>query len=89
MKYGEKTRQMLLNHYKKYPELQIRDLFKFIYQSAFGCEHLVSSLERATEYIKKEVEGQKPENYAEIEPLDGNYQRVSLSVLNSGLSAET
>lgn len=89
MKQGERTREMLINHYKKYPDLQIQDLFKFIYQSAFGCEHLVFSLEKSVEYINREFEGQKLKNYAEIEPLDGNYQRVPLSVLNKGLSAET
>jgi D-alanyl-D-alanine carboxypeptidase len=52
----EKTRLMLLEHYHKYPKLQIQDLFKFIYQSSFGCEHLVSSLEKATLYIAKEYE---------------------------------
>ena len=89
MKQGGKTREILINHYKKYPDLQIQDLFKFIYQSVFGCEHLALSLEKSIEYINKEFEGQRPENYAETEPLDGNYQRVPLSVLNKGLSAET
>ena len=52
----EKTRLMLLEHYHKYPKLQIQDIFKFIYQSSFGCEHLVTDLVGATEYIKKEYE---------------------------------
>lgn len=44
----EKTRQLLLEQSQRYPELLPRDLFKFIYQSAFGCEHLAASEERAT-----------------------------------------
>ena len=36
--------------------MQIQDLFKFIFQSTSGCEHLVSSQEDAIRYIKNEYE---------------------------------
>ena len=82
-----KTKKMLTEHFKRYPKCEIRDIFKFIHQSSFGCEHMVSSLEKATEYIKCEY--QKGITESDIEPLDGEYSRVPLSYIDKGLSPET
>lgn len=91
MKNDEKTRQALIAHYRQYPELQITDLFKYLYQSAFGCEHMVSSLEKAIAYIRKESENNITNHHLPlIDALDGAYSRVHLSCLNeNGLTAET
>lgn len=83
------TREHLINHYKNYPELQSEDIFKFIYQSSFGCEHMVTDVKTAAEYIKNEYSGISETNKAFCEPLDGEYSRVSLSWLNVGLLPET
>lgn len=85
----EKTCALLIEHIKKYPEAQIQDVFKFLYQSAFGCEHMVYSLERAVNYIQEEYEGTVFENTFEIIELDGDYCRVPLNYMNIGLTAET
>ncbi len=82
-----KTKELLKEHFYKYPKAEIQDIFKFIHQSSFGCEHMVESLEKAVEYIKTEY--QKGVVDADIEPLDGEYSRVPLSFLDRGLSAET
>ena len=82
------TRNRISAHYLAYEQMTLRDIFKFLHQSIFGCEHMVSSLEAATDYIKKEagnISDQKPS----VEPLDGEFSRVHLSVLNDGLTAET
>ncbi len=79
---------MLENHLKAYPKLEIQDVLKFLFQSAFGCEHLVSSLEAAAGYIEREYENIKP-GKKEIDPLDGEYSRVPLSYMKEGLSART
>ena len=89
MKQSERTRALLTMHVQKYPNLEIRDVLKFLHQSAFGCEHLVSSLENAVAYIKQEYEGLASSGDEWIEPLDGAYSRVHLSCLNGGVSAET
>ena len=83
------TKELIINHYKQYPSLQIQDLFKFLYQSSFGCEHLVSSLEKATNYIKEEYSSMDKSKIYDIEELDGNYSRVPLSYIDKGLSIET
>ena len=89
IKESENTRKLLEAHYRLYPKLNIQDIFKFLYQSAFGCEHLVSSLEKATDFISKEYENISYTDELIIEPLDGNYSRVPLAYIHQGLSATT
>ena len=88
MSINEVTRNLLTEHYKKYPELQLQDIFKYIHQSSFGCEHMVPSLDAVTQYLQKEYE--KAEFSAELyDKLDGEYTRVHFSVLKQGLSVDT
>lgn len=89
MEKREKTKAALINHCKRYPNLQIWDLFKYIYQSSFGCEHMISSLEMAENYIREEAEKCFSTVEEMVEPLDGDYCRVHLSCLKKGLSAGT
>ncbi|MBQ8497956.1 MAG: hypothetical protein IJ489_10960 [Clostridia bacterium] len=89
MQANEKTRELLIGHYRQYPKLQIADIFKYLHQSTFGCEHMVSSLENAIAYIRKEYETVTEINVPLIEALDGAYSRVHLSCLQDGLTAET
>jgi len=89
MEQSKKTRNLLIMHYQEYPQLKIQDVLKFLYQSSFGCEHLVSSLEMVTEYISKEYAAVNHEGKQSIDQLDGDYSRVPLSYLNQGLSVKT
>jgi len=79
------TRQLLIEHYRSYPLLQAEDIFKYIFQSAFGCEHLVSDGETALAYIETEYADISVDQPPLIERLDGDYSRVHLSCLSSGL----
>ena len=89
MKQHERTRELLIKHYQKYPALQIQDVFKYIYQSSFGCEHLITDLNSAIDYINSESKDCDLNSENLIVPLDGEYSRVHLSILKSGLTAET
>lgn len=89
MEQKKKTRELLILHYQTYPKLQIQDIFKFIFQSSFGCEHLISSEENVTNYISSEYESICQDRVSDIEQLDGDYCRVPLSYLNRGLSVDT
>ncbi len=81
------TRELLAEHYKAYPELEIVDIFKFIFQGVCGCEHFVTDKARAEEYIRRELE-KAPAGEPKIEPLDGDYSRVHLSCIGERLSCE-
>lgn len=89
MEQSQRTRKALMIHCQKYPNLQIQDVFKFLYQSAFGCEHLVSSLDEAVALIAEEYRYNSCKTETGIEPLDGTYCRVPLSCMEMGISAET
>ncbi len=70
--------------------MEIADLLKFLYQSSLGCEHMVTSLEGAIEYIKRESESlcnSKGEDEL-IDRLDGDYVRLHLGCLKRGIDAE-
>ncbi len=83
------TKELLISHYHAYPKLEVADILKFIFQSAFGCEHLVSSEERALNYINAELERIKNDcSEPRIDALDGNYSRVYLSCLNDRVTPE-
>lgn len=85
----ERTRKLLIMHYQAYPKLQIQDIFKFLYQSAFGCEHFVASVDVATGFIEEEYTNLRIKTAAAIEKLDGDYSRVPISYMSKGLSAHT
>ena len=84
-----KTRELLIKHSAAYPSLRAEDIFKFIFQSSFGCEHLVSNESAALEYIKREYAAIPERKQPRVEELDGDYSRVHLSCLSDGLSPET
>jgi dephospho-CoA kinase len=89
MKQNGKTGDLLAAHCLKYPKLQIRDVFKYLYQSAFGCEHLVSSIDDATDRIRQEYTANTSCDRDPIEALDGEYSRLDLCCLSHGLSTHT
>jgi hypothetical protein len=77
-KSRERTRDVIIEHFLRYPEMQIVDFFKLLFHSAFGCEHAVSSLECAVEYIEREAKTAAPW-YTLVERLDGDYCRVYIA----------
>lgn len=86
---NEKTYDLLVKHYLDYPKLQAQDIFKFLFQSTFGCEHLIFDEERVLSYIKSEYYAISKLQTPKIDQLDGDYSRVYLSWLDEGLLPET
>lgn len=85
----EETKQILTDHVNQYPNLRPEDIFKFLYQSCFGCEHLLFDSFFAFSYLEEEVKKCGQDASSEIENLDGDYCRVPLGVIRNGLSVET
>lgn len=82
-------RARIREQYEQYPALCVRDLFKFLFQSALGCEHLLSDRETALSYIRRESTRVSPDALPRTDRLAGQYSRVHLSWLNGGLTPET
>lgn len=68
--------------------MEIEDIFKFIYQGAFGCEHMVSDAVAVSEYIATEYMECASDSDC-VEKLSDGYFRVPLSYLENGLTAKT
>lgn len=88
-------KEILLAHSRRYPDMEVRDAVKLLYQSEFGGGHMimnpVKSLERLqAEYLDmcKSEEDRKTEQPL-IENIGDDICRIYLSALNQGLSAET
>ena len=74
------VRAFVLDYAKKWPELEVRDLIKLLYQSAFGCGHFAPDEARVLEYLEIEMETMRADRNA---PLDenvlGGYARVNIA----------
>lgn len=84
-----KTRDKILSHFAKYPQMELTDLLKYLHQSAFGCEHLVTDEAVVLERIEKEAKTVQCKSDVLVEELDGAFCRVHLSVLQKGMQAST
>lgn len=81
-------RDFLRAHCARYPELALQDVFKALYQRAFGCEHLIADPSAAADYIRAEAARSGDRISELVELLGGDYCRVHLGILRDGLSAE-
>lgn len=81
--------ERLILHIKNHPDANIEDIFKFLHQSTFGCEHLVSSFDVALSKIEDEKNAVSPNGEPLVEALDGEYSRVDLKYLELGLKSDT
>ena len=79
------TEQFLLEQLSRHPASQLQDLRKALYQSAFGCGHLVEDPSAAADWIRRET-AEAASADQEVERLDGPWSRVPLGMLADGLT---
>lgn len=79
----------MLSYFEQNTAVELSDLLKYLYQSCFGCEHLVSDFQTALARICKEAEDAQNDDLPELEPLDGNFCRIHLKRLRNGMLPET
>ena len=83
-------RQLLLNHFEKYPLMQLQDCVKLLYQCHFGCGHFLTDPAQTLLRLQNEYETCRPIAGPLLEPVGPNYCRLYLSALDtSKLSLET
>ena len=80
-------RDFLRAHCARYPELALQDVFKALYQSAFGCEHLIADPSAAADYIRAEAARSGDRISELVELLSGDYCRVHLGILQDVCAA--
>lgn len=47
--------QILENHFFRYPNMQVQDLYKLLHQAALGSEHTVGDPEAAKKWLEREL----------------------------------
>ena len=78
-KLAESVEDILLEHYKRYPQMELNDFIKLIYQNSFGPRHMHNpTKEDVIRYLNKEMELITNENEI-IEDIGNGYVRVYLS----------
>jgi len=84
------TATYILEYCRRYPLLEPQDLLKGLHQSVFGCGHLVYADGDGLERLRLETVGLTEDSAADVEPLDGDFCRVHLGLLQtSALRPET
>lgn len=84
-------KNIILEHVKKYPLMEIRDIAKLIYQSEFGGGHMIPNSQISLNRIQEEYKSLKPEALeitSVVESIGNGLARIYLSCLNQGVSAE-
>jgi len=88
-------KEILSEHKKRYPGMEVQDVVKLLYQSEFGNGHMITEPDRAMDQLEKEYQGvPKAPGAAEtrnpaVEYIGGDYCRVYLNQLPEGVSLTT
>lgn len=73
-----------LNAYmERYPESQLRDVYKTCFQDYFGPGHIIRNEQACIDYLKEEISSTKVFGGPAYEPcgVEGNYYRVNISLV--------
>ena len=80
---------ILKDHMARYPEMEIQDVAKLLYQSEFGGGHLISDSERSLKRIQEEFQSMSQDSVSpDIEMIGDGMCRIYLSCLTKGMRAE-
>lgn len=83
-------RDILLEHWKRYPAMEIQDMVKLLFQSEFGGGHMILDSEVSLRRLKEEhVTARIPAGQSVWEDIGGGLCRVYLDKEKTGLKAET
>lgn len=83
-------KEILLEHFHRYPQMQLQDAVKLLYQSEFGGGHMVTSPEKSLKSLEDEWKGCKGRKPPVVcESIGGGMHRIYIDALNEGLSPDT
>ncbi len=85
-------KKIIKNEIKKYPEMEIQDVYKLLHQSAMGSEHAVKDTAAVRKWMEKEISGlswnHKEEMIDTISP-GGKIVRINLRpYIKAGMNTE-
>lgn len=76
--------KILINHYKTYPQMQIEDFYKIIYQNEFAGGHLIDDAESSCKYLEEEFNLLNEQYKSDLifEDIGNGLVRINLNSLN-------
>jgi hypothetical protein len=78
---GIKIRNVLIEHYNRYPLMQLPDVYKLVHQASMGSGHAVNNRETALRWLEQEIAslGAGPDDPL-LDPIspDGGILRIHL-----------
>lgn len=82
--------RLLQDYMWRYPQSQLRDVYKFCFQDYFGLEHIMSDSIAAIRYIESEIANTDPSHWQHppfVYPLTlkGDYVRVDINYVRLGV----
>lgn len=73
----------------RFPQSQLRDVYKYCFQDCFGLEHLMSDSMGAVRYIEYEINNSDTADWQcplfHYPTLNGNYVRVDVNYVRKGI----
>lgn len=85
-------REVILEHLKRYPEMEIQDAVKLVFQSEYGGGHMIADPSDSLSRLYKEYQGLKEpvkKQPLAYEPIGNGLVRLHLSGITSHFSLET
>ena len=81
---------VIKEHLKCYPNMEIKDVVKLIYQSEFGGGHMISDSEMSLKRIQEEYKmlNEDMVSMSAVEPIGDGMCRMYLTVLTNGMNPE-
>jgi uridine kinase len=81
---------LLLENFKRHPEMKMEDMVKLIYQSVFGCGHIIDNAASSLERLKEEYNSLQSDENESFEDIGGGLSRLNLCAVKLlRLSLET
>lgn len=82
---------MIIDHFLRYPQMLLQDLFKLVYQNEFGCGHMATDYNEVMARLQNELELISGNlELPLIEDIGNGYARLNLAKAKQGkLSVET
>jgi len=73
--------QLLVNHFIKYPKMQIQDMYKLIYQNEFAGGHIIAKEEDSLNSLINELNYVEPVSTERFEDISNGLLRLNLAAI--------
>lgn len=78
----EELEQILLQHTRRYPQMEPQDMVKLIYQNEFGGGHLITNEQQCLDYLRREYAGvTKNPAHPAVESIGNGIFRIYLGAI--------